>query len=209
VADDDMTAGVRVPLIAEDEATGRTAEVYEEIKAATGFPFVPDMFRLASTKPELMEAIIAGYKGTFLTEGALSRDTKEMIAAWTSHVCQCPYCVGTHNFFLQAFGGSEELAHAIEGAESADDLPVDDSTKTLMHLMTKVTETPYKITDEDWENTLAAGWSSEALLEAVFIASLFNFITRLVDSLGLGASMAQSRISQQQQDEYDSDSDAA
>ncbi|TCO54405.1 peroxidase-related enzyme [Actinocrispum wychmicini] len=194
---DQVASGVRVPLVDEREATGRTAELYELIRSSTNFPFVPDMFRLASTKPALMETVIAGYRGTFLTEGALSRNTKELIASWTSRVNQCPYCVGTHNFFLQAFGGTKELADAIAAASSPDDLPVDDPTKALLRLLTKVSTAAYRITDEDWEATLAAGWTSEELLEGVFTAALFNFITRLVDSLGLGTSVSQSRISQQ------------
>lgn len=194
---DQVVSGVRVPLIPEDEATGRTAELYEKIRTATGFPFVPDMFRLASTKPALMEAVIAGYQGVFLTEGALPRGTKELIAAWTARVNQCPYCVGTHNFFLQAFGGSKELADAIAGSGSPDELPVDDRTKALLHLLTKVSTAAYKITDEDWDAAEAAGWTSEELLEGVFAAALFNFISRLVDGLGLGTSVSRSRISQQ------------
>ncbi|MBC9729193.1 hypothetical protein [Streptomyces sp. TRM68367] len=51
---DDATANVRVPLIAEEEADGRLAELYDEIKKATDLPFVPDMFCLASTRPDLM-----------------------------------------------------------------------------------------------------------------------------------------------------------
>jgi uncharacterized peroxidase-related enzyme len=189
--------GVRVPLIEESDATGRTAELYEQIRTATNFPFVPDMFRLASTKPALLETIIAGYSGTFLNESELPRDIKELIAAWTSRVNSCPYCVGTHNFFLQAFGGSQELADAIANSNTADDLPVDDKTKALVRLVTKVSTSAYKIVDEDWDNVLSQGWTTGEVFEGVFTAALFNFICRLVDATGLGTSVTMSRISQQ------------
>lgn len=189
--------GVRVPLIEESDATGRTAELYEQIRTATNFPFVPDMFRLASTKPALLETIIAGYSGTFLNESELPRDIKELIAAWTSRVNSCPYCVGTHNFFLQAFGGSQELADAIANSNTAEDLPVDDKTKALVRLVTKVSTSAYKIVDEDWDAVLAQGWTTGEVFEGVFTASLFNFICRLVDATGLGTSVTMSRISQQ------------
>jgi uncharacterized peroxidase-related enzyme len=189
--------GVRVPLIEESDATGRTAELYEQIRTATNFPFVPDMFRLASTKPALLETIIAGYSGTFLNESELPRDIKELIAAWTSRVNSCPYCVGTHNYFLQAFGGSQELADAIANSNTADDLPVDDKTKALVRLVTKVSTSAYKIVDEDWDNVLSQGWTTGEVFEGVFTAALFNFICRLVDATGLGTSVTMSRISQQ------------
>jgi uncharacterized peroxidase-related enzyme len=191
--------GVRVPVVAEADATGRAAELYARVKSATGMPFVPDMFRLTSTKPELLEVVIAGYLGVFGEEGELPRQTKELIAAWTSKVNGCPYCVGTHNWFLQHFGGSPELADAISERDSSDELPIDEKTKELMRLVTKVSTAAYKITDADWKRATEAGWTDGELLEAVFTAALFNFINRLVDGVGLGTSVRQSRISQQDQ----------
>ncbi|MER6288514.1 carboxymuconolactone decarboxylase family protein [Streptomyces sviceus] len=193
----DVNSGVRVPLIDEADATGHLAELYERAKKVTSLDFVPDMFRLVSSKPELLETMLAGYNGVF-NHGNLPRQTRELISAWTSKVNQCPYCVGTHNFFLQVFGGSEELAHAIEASDSPDDLPVDERTRVLLRLVTKLSHSAYRITDEDWQVALDAGWSTDELLEAFFCAALFNFITRLVDGLGLGTTVTQSRISQQE-----------
>ncbi|ANP51438.1 putative peroxidase-related enzyme [Streptomyces griseochromogenes] len=193
----DVNSGVRVPLIDEADAAGHLAELYERAKKVTSLDFVPDMFRLVSSRPALLETMLAGYDGVF-NHGQLPRQTRELISAWTSKVNQCPYCVGTHNFFLQVFGGSEELAHAIEVADSPDDLPVDERTRVLLHLLTKLSRSAYKITDEDWQVALDAGWSADDLLEAFFCAALFNFITRLVDGLGLGTTVTRSRISQQE-----------
>lgn len=195
MADQTAPEGVRVAMIAESEATGRTAELYQQIRDAIGIPFVPDMFRLTSTKPDLLAAIKAGYEGVF-HHGELPREKKELIAAWTSRVNSCPYCVGTHNYFLLVFGGSQELTEAIQAADSPEELPVDEPTKALLRLVTKVSREAYKVTDEDWARAAAAGWSNGDLLEAVFCAALFNFITRLVDSVGLGTSVTASRVSQ-------------
>ncbi|GAA2678425.1 MULTISPECIES: carboxymuconolactone decarboxylase family protein [Actinosynnema] len=192
----DATTEVRVPMVEEAQATGRVAELYAEIKQATGLPFVPDMFRLTSSRPDLLEAVVAGYKGMYLG-GVLPRQTRELISAWTSKVNQCPYCVGTHNFFFRAFGGPEETAKAVETASGVEELPVDERTKVLLRLVTKVSREAYKITEEDWLVAGEAGWSREELLEAFFTASMFNFITRMVDGLGLGYSVAASRVSQQ------------
>lgn len=191
----DDTEFVRVPLIEEKDAHGRLAELYDEVKKATGLPFVPDMFRLLSTRPELLNAAVAGYQAMF-GEGVLPRQTRELICAWTARVNQCPYCVGTHNFFYQVFGGPAEIGDAIDAAETPDDLPLDEKTKVLLRLMTKVSHEAYKIVDEDWQGAKAAGWTEEELLEAFFTTSLFGFITRMVDGLGLGTSVAASRISQ-------------
>jgi len=193
----DGNSGVRVPLIDEADATGQLAELYARAKQVTGLEFVPDMFRLVSSRPELLETMLAGFNGVF-NHGRLPRQTRELISAWASRVNQCPYCVGTHSFFLQVFGGSAELAQAIATADSPDDLPVDERTKVLLRLLTKLSHTAYRITDSDWQAALDAGWSTDDLLEAFFCAALFSFITRLVDGLGLGTTVTQSRISQQE-----------
>jgi hypothetical protein len=59
-----------------------------------------------------------------------------------------------------------------------------------------VSQAAYTVTDDDWARAAAAGWTNAHLLEAVFTAALFNFITRLVDSVGLGTTMTASRVSQ-------------
>jgi uncharacterized peroxidase-related enzyme len=202
--DEQIAAAIRVPLIEESEATGHLAELYEQVKSETGLPFVPDMFRLLSTKPELLRAILAGYNGIF-NHGELTRETRELIAAWTSRMNQCPYCVGTHSFFLQVYGGSEDLANAIANSSDSDELPVDERTHVLLRLLTKVTTAPYKITDRDWRTSLDAGYTTGEILEGVFCAALFNFICRLVDSTGLGTAVTMSRISQQEVPEGETD----
>jgi uncharacterized peroxidase-related enzyme len=202
---DQQVPDARVPLIDEAEAEGKTAELYELIKSRTGLPFVPDMFRLVSSRPDLMEVLITGYSGVFLGDAVLPRATREMISAWSSKVNGCPYCVGTHNWFLSQFGGSEELTQAIATAAEPSELPIDEKTLALMELVTQVCTGAYRITDEDWDRVAQAGWSGEEMLEAVFTASLFAFINRLVDGFGLGTSMTRSRISRQS----DADAEAA
>jgi len=188
--------GVRDPLVEEEHAEGRTAELYEEIKAVTGLPFVPDMFRLTSTNPRLLRVLVTGYGGIF-TGDVLPRHLTELISAWTSKLNGCPYCVGTHSWFLSQFGGSDELLDAVATANTAEELPVDERTMPLMQLVTKVSTGAYKITDADWEKAAAAGWSEAEMLEAVFCASLFAFINRLVDATGLGSSVDRSRVASQ------------
>ncbi|WP_405016047.1 carboxymuconolactone decarboxylase family protein [Kitasatospora sp. NBC_00070] len=186
----------RVPLIEEADATGRTAELYDLIKSRTGLPFVPDMFRLVSTRPDLMEVLITGYTGVF-GDGVLPRATREMISAWSSKVNGCPYCVGTHNWFLAQFGGTEELTHAIATADKPGELPLDAKHLALIELVTQVCTGAYRITDEEWDRVAAAGWNNDEMLEAVFTAGLFAFINRLVDGYGLGSSMTRSRVASQ------------
>jgi uncharacterized peroxidase-related enzyme len=171
-----------------DARTGRIHTWYMMTGAATG--------RLASTEPRLLEVIAAGYGGIF-GGTTLPRHLTELIAAWTSKLNGCPYCVGTHSWFLSQFGGSDELIEAVSEASTAEELPVDERTLPLMRLVGKVSTGAYKITNQDWDSAATAGWSEAEILEAVFVASLFAFINRLVDATGLSSSIERSRVAQQ------------
>lgn len=192
--------GTRVPIVTEPDASGRTAELYDMLKRLTGLPFVPDLFTLLGTKPELLQAMVSGFS-TLSAEGTLPRPTKELIAAWTARLNQCTYCVGTHNHFLLQFGGSAELAAAISTATTVDELPVDERTTELLRLVTQVTTAAYRIGDPDWQRVADAGWSDDELLEAVFCAALFNFVVRVVDAFGLSSARQHSRISELSRDQ--------
>jgi|TARA_B100002003_G_scaffold167094_1_gene155172 hypothetical protein len=45
-----------INLIAEEEATGKVKEVFEDIKARLGIDFVPNLYRAMAAKPEFLEA---------------------------------------------------------------------------------------------------------------------------------------------------------
>lgn len=169
-------------MVSEADATGPTAELYARVRAATTLPFVPDVFRLTSTTPHLLEVVVTGYTGVF-ADSSLTRATKELIAAWTSRLNDCGYCATTHTWFLQQFGGSADLAEAITHATDPIDLPIDAPSVALLRLTTKVTTGSPEV-EEEWQEA-AASWSEEQLLEAVFCAALFAFINRLVTTLGL------------------------
>lgn len=80
-----------VKLIAEDQATGKTREIYDDIKASLGIDFVPNMYRAMAVKPEFLEANWHKIKTVMKTPGKLDTLTKEIIAVAVSAVMGCPY----------------------------------------------------------------------------------------------------------------------
>jgi alkylhydroperoxidase family enzyme len=80
----------RIRIIRESEATGETAALYDEIRTVFGFPIVPDIMKLASTRPDFLRVLIEGYKAMF-SGGHLPRPVKEMIATVVSKANSCAY----------------------------------------------------------------------------------------------------------------------
>ena len=80
-----------VSMISEEEATGKTKQVYEDIKASLGIDFVPNMYRAMAVKPDFLEANWNKVKAVMKAPGKLDTLTKEIIAVAVSAVSGCEY----------------------------------------------------------------------------------------------------------------------
>jgi alkylhydroperoxidase/carboxymuconolactone decarboxylase family protein YurZ len=79
-----------IKMIEFDEATGKTKEIYQEIMAAIGIDFVPNMYKVMGHKPDFLEA--QWRKTQAVMQGPkLDSLTKEIIAVAVSAVSGCDY----------------------------------------------------------------------------------------------------------------------
>ena len=108
---------------------------------------------------------------------------RELIAAFVSGLNACKFCFGAHKLMAKAFGVEEQLI---------DDLIADEETakisanyKPLFAYLRKLTLSPAKVTANDIEAALKAGWSEEALYDAALICALFSFMNRILDGAGI------------------------
>lgn len=62
---------------------------------------------------------------------------------------------------------------------------LDDRTRALCRLAEKLSATPTKMVESDWEPLRALGFDDQACLEVAHIVGMFNHLTRLADGLGL------------------------
>ena len=80
-----------VRMIPEEEATGKIADIYEEIKTELGIDFVPNLYKVMASKPGVLEANWNRVKAVMVEPGKLDRLTKEIIAVAVSAVNACGY----------------------------------------------------------------------------------------------------------------------
>ena len=85
----DKMASIR--MILEEEALGKTRDVYEEIKTELGIDFVPNLYKVMASKPGYLEANWNRVKAVMVEPGKLDRLTKEIIAVAVSAVNACDY----------------------------------------------------------------------------------------------------------------------
>ncbi len=102
-----------VEPISEDQATGKVAEIYADIKRTKNIDFVPNMWRVLATNPIQLELVWTTLKSLMHPEAvgrqpALDGATREMIALAVSATNGCSYCVNSHTAALRKQGLSTE-----------------------------------------------------------------------------------------------------
>ena len=63
--------------------------------------------------------------------------------------------------------------------------PIDKRVLLLLDFAWKLTREQHECREEDVQGLGAAGWSDEAIVDAVGIVGFFNYITRVADGLGV------------------------
>jgi len=108
---------------------------------------------------------------------------REMMAAYVSGLNDCQHCHGIHAATAERFGIHPDIFQAL--LEDIDTAPIKEELKPIFHYIQKLTVTPSKMVEADAQKVYAAGWSEQALYDAVCICSIFNFYNRLVEGHGL------------------------
>ena len=93
-------------LLSEEQATGKAKTVYAEIKEAFGM--VPNLFLAqGAVDPDWLELNWQREKQVMLSEGALDRKTKELLAMTVALVSDSDYCALAHEAMAKMAGASE------------------------------------------------------------------------------------------------------
>ncbi|MCA6074998.1 MULTISPECIES: carboxymuconolactone decarboxylase family protein [Bacteroidota] len=108
---------------------------------------------------------------------------REIMAAYVSGLNACAFCHGSHKAVAEQFGISPQVIEQL--IEDVDSAPINESLKPVFHYLKKLTLTASKLTKADVEKVIAAGWSEDALHEAILVGCLFNFYNRLLDGHGI------------------------
>ena len=98
-----------VRMVSEEEATGKVAEIYADIKATKGISSVPNFWRTLASHPDNLEMIWTRLKTLMHPEASgrespLDPQTREIIALAVSATNGCAYCINSHTAALRKLG---------------------------------------------------------------------------------------------------------
>lgn len=141
-----------------------------------------DLFR---AYPKVTAAIMPMTQQILRGPSPLTVEQREFLFAFGSGVNACHYCHGAHTATAEALG--VDRAAIEEALDDIDTAPVEEDFKPLLRYVRKLTENPSRLSAADAEAVYAAGWSDDALHDAILVCALHNFMNRWVDGSGVDA----------------------
>jgi len=122
--------------------------------------------------------------------GEMSIADREFLAAFVSGLNACSFCHGSHKAVAAVYGVDEELLErTINDLESSQ---ISDKLLPIFLMARKLTREPSTVLLSDIDAIRDAGWSEDAIHDAIVICALFNFYNRLLDGHGIKGSPAKS-----------------
>ncbi len=113
----------------------------------------------------------------------LSLAQREVIATWVSALNGCHYCVTAHANVALELDADEELIRDIRERQEIG--RAEAPLRALLELARQATRTPEDLGQADIRAARDAGWSEQAILDAMVVVGAFNMINRLVLAAGL------------------------
>jgi AhpD family alkylhydroperoxidase len=102
-----------VQPVSEGEASGKVAEIFDDIRRTKNLDFVPNFWRTLATNPAQLEQVWSMLKRWMHPEATgqpsrLDPRTREIIALAVSATNGCAYCVNSHTTALRKLGADPQ-----------------------------------------------------------------------------------------------------
>lgn len=152
-------------------------------------------------RPEIWDPFVAFTQALMRGPGPLEFVDRELIAAFVSGLEGCAYCYGAHGATAEAFGVPADLLAALlrdvdsaatpqEGTGTPVSPPsatftLDERRRALLRFVRAMTVDATRITRNDVDAVLNAGWSEDALHDAIAIAGRYAMIARICMAHGI------------------------
>jgi len=146
------------------------------------FGFVPNLFRAQTLLPRAIEAEAGIAATVLLKQAALSRTQKEYILLKVAAAQRNTYCVTAHHHMLRSLGASEDQLNQVLTDHHRANISAADAA--LLDFALKLGQHAPWVSQEDIVSLRNYGFTDDAVLEAVLVTGLTNFLCTL--SVGLG-----------------------
>jgi uncharacterized peroxidase-related enzyme len=171
-----------IETIQEGEAEGRIKEIYDDLIAKRGK--IAEVHKIQSLNPESIVNHMDLYMTIMFGQSPLKRVQREMIAVVVSKANNCEYCQIHHAEAVNHYWKDDERINQLREDYKGLELPPDD--ELLCNYAWELTKNPGNETELTFIKPLQKeGFSDRAILDATLVIAYFNFVNRIVLSLGV------------------------
>jgi uncharacterized peroxidase-related enzyme len=160
----DLPADVRSRILAVQEKSG----------------FVPNVFLALAHRPAEFRAFFDYHDALMEKEGGLSKAEREMIVVATSGANDCQYCVVAHGAILRIRAKNPLIADQVAVNYRKADLT--SRERTMLDFAMKVALDSGSVSEDDFAELRAAGFSQDDAWDIVAIAAFFAMSNRLANA---------------------------
>jgi len=133
---------------------------------------IPEIMHLFRFKKRNTDHLVRFTEQVMRGPSPLPQGMRELIGAFVSSRNQCSFCSCAHEAVAVQLLDRELVDEVLEDFETSR---LDAAHKELFRYVSKVAENPALVTDSDISKLKEAGWSEEAIYDALTVASLFKF----------------------------------
>lgn len=133
---------------------------------------IPEILHLFRFKRRSTDYLVRFTEEVMRGPSPLSPGMRELIGAYFSKKNQCSFCSDAHAASAAGYleeGLVEEVLRDVETSR------LDSAHKALFRYIGKLAEQPSRVTDSDIGRLKQAGWSEEAIYDALTVAAVFKF----------------------------------
>lgn len=171
-----------IEIIEPEQAEGELKEIYEGLVRSRGK--VAQVHKIQSLNPESITAHMDLYMSIMFGKSPLRRVHREMMAVVVSVANQCQYCTIHHLEAVQNYWKDDDRVRDLKNDYTTCQLS--DKERALCDYAYKVTLAPHEANEAQYAaNLRKAGFADREILDATLVISYFNFVNRMVLSLGV------------------------
>jgi uncharacterized peroxidase-related enzyme len=166
-----------LPMIDEDEATGRVAEIFDQTKREFQIPYVPNGSRAMASSPGAL-AFYTDLTRLYYEHIGLPQSLSTMIFFAIAKKNNCTYCTAARELSCRTLGIDEELLTDV--IEDLDNVRPE-RLRAIMNFVIKGSTDPQGLVEADYEELREQGLSDAEMVEIATTIALGKFMDTLAD----------------------------
>lgn len=141
------------------------------------------IWHLLAFQPDAARSLVELTQVVMHDPAPISPGLRELIAAYTSSLNRCEFCMKAHAAVAAHIYQDDQLVAGVLRDPQTSSLSEEE--KILLDFVRKVTFAPADIDAADTERLRAIGWEDAAIFYAITACALFNFYNRWVSASGV------------------------